>query len=108
MSGSHTFSLTATAEIGPDTNYYKFVLVTARFWPYPLIDDCLCLVLGFAETLLNDVNGLRTELKGCNWLHRSINDTERKPEKFGSETSIKCMPWRHVRMQSSSLLTLDR
>ena len=33
LSGSHTFSLTATAEIGPDTNYYKFVLVTARFWP---------------------------------------------------------------------------
>ena len=84
------------------------MLVTARFWPYPLIDDCLCLVLGFAGTLLNDVNGLRTELKGFNWLHRSINDTERKPEKFGSETSIKCMPWRHVRMQSSSLLTLDR
>ena len=30
---SHTFSLTAIAEIGPDTNYYKFVLVTATFWP---------------------------------------------------------------------------
>ena len=73
-----------------------------------ILNDCLCLVLGFAETLLNDVNGLRTELKGFNWLHRSFNDTERKPEKLGSETSIKCMPWRPVRVQSSSLLTLDR
>ena len=33
FSGSHTFSLTATAEIGPDTNSLTFVLVTARFWP---------------------------------------------------------------------------
>ena len=41
-----------------------------------ILNDCLRLVLGFAGTLLNDVNGLRTELKGFNWLHRSINDTE--------------------------------
>ena len=33
FSGSHTFSLTATAKIGPDTNSVTFVLVTARFWP---------------------------------------------------------------------------
>ena len=33
FSGSHTFSLTATAKIGPDTNSLRFVLVTARFWP---------------------------------------------------------------------------
>ena len=33
MSGSHTFSLTATAEIGSDTNSFTFVLDTARFWP---------------------------------------------------------------------------
>ena len=32
FSGSHTFSLTASAEIGPDTNSLTFVLVTARFW----------------------------------------------------------------------------
>ena len=28
-----TFSLKATAKIGPDTNSLTFVLVTARFWP---------------------------------------------------------------------------
>ena len=33
FSGSYTFSLTATAKIGPDTNSLTFVLVTARFWP---------------------------------------------------------------------------
>ena len=33
FSGSHTFSLTVTAKIGPDTNSLAFVLVTARFWP---------------------------------------------------------------------------
>ena len=33
FSGSHRFSLTATAKIGPDTNSLTFVLVTARFWP---------------------------------------------------------------------------
>ena len=31
LSGSHTFSLTATAKIEPDTNSLTFVLVTARF-----------------------------------------------------------------------------
>ena len=30
---SYILSNGYTAEIGPDTNYYKFVLVTARFWP---------------------------------------------------------------------------
>ena len=39
MSGSHTFSLTATAKIGPDTNYCKFVLVTARFNADWLLDN---------------------------------------------------------------------
>ena len=33
FSGSHTFSLTASAKIGPDPNSFTFVLVTARFWP---------------------------------------------------------------------------
>ena len=33
FSGCHTFSLTATAKIGPDTNSLTLVLVTARFWP---------------------------------------------------------------------------
>ena len=28
-----TFSLKASAKIGPDTNSLTFVLVTARFWP---------------------------------------------------------------------------
>ena len=29
----HTFSLTATAKLGPDTNFHRFVLTAARFWP---------------------------------------------------------------------------
>ena len=33
FSGSHTFFLTATAKIGPDTKSHKFVLTAARFWP---------------------------------------------------------------------------
>ena len=32
FSGSHTFSLTANAKIGADTNSHKFVLTAARFW----------------------------------------------------------------------------
>ena len=32
-SGSHTFSLMATAKIGADTNSHKFALTAARFWP---------------------------------------------------------------------------
>ena len=32
FSGSHTFTVTATAKPGPDTNSYKFVLTAARFW----------------------------------------------------------------------------